>query len=192
MQVKRARRVMGSYYAPMEGQHPYDPTFTGSFRSMRRSFDFTNIKLRKYVREDVDSCGKHTYRADLKIVHSGNCPFRVKFDLMQVVYGYEESRGDGKNDWSPTQCPGDPLPPVTRLPDVPDTNPGPGNEDIMVGMGRPQGADLTYDLQVDVDDIDVFSDAIVSCSPASDLNNDGVTDASDVVQFFTSYVSQGG
>jgi hypothetical protein len=157
----------GSYgfYAPRETYRPYDSTFDGAFRSMRRTFEFSGVDLTDFVKTETSG----EYVINLKLVQTGDEPFITKYDLVQCLYINGSSVGA-----SPA-CPA--LPP----PEEPA-----GDPESMLGWGpgAPQGGDMNYDGQHSTEDTVTFSQAYIIGHPSADVNNDGVIDNADVLHYF--------
>ena len=152
------------FYAPRESCRPYDPTFAGSFRSMRRTFEFGLMDLTQFVKTESDE-----YIINLKLVQTGDEPFITKYDLVQCLYINGSSIGA-----SPT-CNALPL-----------TEEEEEEEESMLawGPGDPQGGDMNYDGWHGPDDTSTFGLAYFADHPSADVNNDSLIDSADVAQYF--------
>lgn len=185
-QLKSPEFTDGTFalYAPLESCRPFDATFAGTFRSVRRTWDFNNRQLRRYIKKETSGTLPSVYRLDLKFVMLGEHPFKLKIDLLQAAYVNSTSLGNTEF------CPGEgPQFPDPTNPDVDPDSEGAGGSQAMAPS---QGADMTFDFEQDASDIGIFTDAFGDGAASADLNNDGAVDSTDVVQFFDALSNAGG
>ncbi|MBL9000132.1 MAG: hypothetical protein JNK25_03215 [Phycisphaerae bacterium] len=157
----------GSYgfYAPRESCRPYDATYAGSFRSMRRTFEFGPMDLTEFVKTEG---GEHII--NLKPVQTGDEPFITKYDLVQCLYI------NGSTVSASPAC--DALP-LTEEEEEEEQNM------LVWGPGAPQGGDMNYDGWHGEEDTLAFSLAYMTEHPSADVNNDSLIDGADVAQYFS-------